>query len=185
MPSHASNQHLQLGCPADLHNMPETSDRDAPAQTADEPQPVLPAADAREREATELAAVRRQYSRASSYRQTGQGIRSREAETPLGHVAYNIAKFWSRQVSITVPHESCRDHLGTVPSRSILSLGDLPSSSRLRNLHSETPYFTGELNNCPCSLVCKPYLSPPGLDIFKFIYRRGDGGGPHRVAFPL
>ncbi|KIM97992.1 hypothetical protein OIDMADRAFT_182346 [Oidiodendron maius Zn] len=90
--------------PADLHDpvdMPETSDRD----------PVLPAADAREREATELAGLRRQYSRASSYRRQGQGTTSREPETPFGRFAYNTARFWSRQVSVIVPHEACRDHL--------------------------------------------------------------------------
>jgi hypothetical protein len=124
--SHASDSTAPARMPADLHDpvdMPETSDRDPPGHsTADEPPPpVLPAADAREQEATELAALRRQYSRASSRRQ-GQGTTSREPETLFGRFAYNTARFWSRQVSVIVPHEACRDHLGTALSHPILSV---------------------------------------------------------------
>lgn len=111
----AASATSHLGCTADLHDMPETSDRDGPAHTDSvEPPLFVHAPDAREQEATELAAVRRQYSRASSYRPE-QG-RERETEHALSRLAFRIAQFWRRQVSIIVPHDSCRDHLGTAPS---------------------------------------------------------------------
>lgn len=99
----------------DLHDMPETSDRDAPAQPDTDPPLVIPASDAHEREATELAAVRRQYSRASSHRRPSEAGTEREPATPFGRLALHVSKFWGRQVSIIVPHVSCRDHLGTAP----------------------------------------------------------------------
>jgi hypothetical protein len=113
--------------------MPETSDRDPPAGTED---PTLepPARDAREREATELAALRRQYSRASSYNRPRLDTPSRDPETPLGRFTSRLVKFWGRQVSVIVPHESCRDHLG---------MGTLPASRPVLFLQME--YATGGL----------------------------------------
>jgi hypothetical protein len=164
--------------------MAETSDRNAPGRsTADEPPPppILPAADAREREATELAALRRQYSRASSYRRPGQGITSRKPETAFGRVVYNIARFWSRQVSVTVPHEACRDHLGTALFRSLLSIRRSAFLFQASEAAFRTPCIRAVKQSHRLARV-KSYLSLPRRYIFEFIYRRSSCGGSHRVA---
>lgn len=66
------------------------------------------------REATELARLRQNYSRASSYshHRPGPGSISRKPATALGRFTYSLSRFWRHQVSIVVPHASCRDHLG-------------------------------------------------------------------------
>jgi len=64
------------------------------------------------RESIALARVRGQYSRASSYHRPGSSTTSGKPTTLLERLTYPISKFWRRQISITVAHESCRDHLG-------------------------------------------------------------------------
>jgi hypothetical protein len=97
--------------------MATTSDHDHQAPTEEpepeEPLPVFQAAecetvgDAPELEATELEQLRRNYTRASK-----STTISKKPSNPLQRFTYAIAKFWRHQVSVTVPHESCRDHLG-------------------------------------------------------------------------
>jgi len=102
--------------------MATTSDHDHQAPTEEpepegpppqEPPPVYQAAEcetvgeAPELEATELEQLRRNYTRASK-----STTISKKPTTPLQRFTYAIAKFWRHQVSVTVPHESCRDHLG-------------------------------------------------------------------------
>lgn len=66
-------------------------------------------------EATELGRLRSRYSSTSmrrSHPHTTSGIEANEVN---GFVATSKAsgkKFWRNQVSITVPHATCRDHLG-------------------------------------------------------------------------
>lgn len=65
-------------------------------------------------EATELERLRHNYSRASASRRSG----STKPVTLLERFTYNVKQAWKHQVSITVEHSSCRDHLGM----SLLSL---------------------------------------------------------------
>ncbi|RDW73116.1 hypothetical protein BP6252_07023 [Coleophoma cylindrospora] len=65
-------------------------------------------------EATELAQVRSNYERASSNRlpSTGNVATPKRPTKPVALLLYNVKNFWRHQVSVTVPHEACRDHLG-------------------------------------------------------------------------
>lgn len=109
-----------LPYPAHLHDnrgdMPETPHREPGAASLDEPpaeERPSSAGGAREREATELAALQRQYSRVSAHRRPAPRAAPSDPGTPLRRFTYRLTAFWSRQISVTVPHESCRDHLGT------------------------------------------------------------------------
>jgi hypothetical protein len=105
--------------------MAETSDHisQAPSPSAQPDEPHLASDDSPERvsgdinrntrESTELARLRRNYSRASSYRPQGSSTASKKPSTVLGRLNYIVARFWRHQVSITVEHRTCRDHLGT------------------------------------------------------------------------
>lgn len=64
-------------------------------------------------EDTALRRLRIQYSRASSSRQRGSGTAAtKKPTTLLERFTYTVSTFWRRQISITVPHSTCRDHLG-------------------------------------------------------------------------
>jgi len=77
----------------------------SPARTsADSP-------DTSAREATELARIRSNYTRASSYHHAGSSVGSSKPDGLLERFNYTIRVFWRRQISITVPHSTCRDHL--------------------------------------------------------------------------
>lgn len=166
----AASASSHLGCTADPHDMPETSDRDGLAHTGSiEPPPLVPAPDAREQEATELAAVRRQYSRASSHRRPDQGRAEREPESSLGRLSFRIAQFWRRQVSIIVPHDSCRDHLGTAPSILSFCIRLLYSTAFLfkdSEAGCRNAILPGGRTTTHVSLSCDRCLSPPSPNIF-------------------
>ena len=99
--------------------MAEISDHNPQAlnEDPDEPLPNAPTevspTEGDAREAAELGRLRRAYSRASTYQ---QGCSSRTAakkpETFLECFTYGVLKFWRHQISVTVPHATCRDHLG-------------------------------------------------------------------------
>jgi len=104
--------------------MAETSPKAPLVEEPDEPQPIIDADEREEdelqdespderyaREAMELAHIRSTYSRAS--RQVALSTASSKPSTFLGHLTYNLSKFWRHQISIVVPHSTCRDHLGT------------------------------------------------------------------------
>ena len=105
--------------------MAETSDHNPQALTEepDEPLPNSPTEDSPAerdaREATELARLRRNYSRASSYQQPGPSTASTKPTTFLERFTYGVSKFWRHQVSVTVPHDTCRDHLGMFRNTSL------------------------------------------------------------------
>jgi hypothetical protein len=81
-------------------------------EEADEPQPdPSNGSGSGSREATELARLSRNYTRASSYRRSSTA--SRKPPSLLERYTWPIMSFWKHQVSVTVPHNSCRDHLGT------------------------------------------------------------------------
>lgn len=89
-----------------------TTDLDEPqSPITDEEFPDNQERDARE--ATELAYVRRNYSRVSSYRQQRSASSiSLRPSTAFGRFKFAVTKFWRHQVTVTTPHDSCRDHLG-------------------------------------------------------------------------
>jgi hypothetical protein len=104
--------------------MAETSDQMLPRRLAGDPDeppaPIDSSGQSSEHidrhspalEATELARLRRNYSRASSYHPPGTTSTTKKPTTVLERFAYSIKKFWRHQVSITVEHSTCRDHLG-------------------------------------------------------------------------
>jgi hypothetical protein len=63
-------------------------------------------------EATELARIRSDYSRATDLYGRASSSASRASPTGLGRWKHTIAKFWRSQISIVVPYVACRDHLG-------------------------------------------------------------------------
>lgn len=63
------------------------------------------------REDTELARLRRNYSRVSSHRPQGSSTTSKKPSGPLERFTYVVSGFWRHQISITVEHRTCRDHL--------------------------------------------------------------------------
>jgi hypothetical protein len=71
-------------------------------------------------EATELSQIRTQYSQTSnSYRRDGRKLNSQNPPPGFGKLKYAITKFWNNQISVIVPHEACRDHLGTYAVQSL------------------------------------------------------------------
>ena len=95
--------------------MAESSDPDSQAAAAaglvesDPPESEPGERDARD--ATELARLRRNYSRASTLQRQASTIPVK----PTGHLErfmHLVKKFWGHQISITVAHKECRDHLG-------------------------------------------------------------------------
>ena len=87
-------------------------DPDPDPDVHDHPVRVSGDIDRNAREDTELARLRRNYSRASSYRPQGSSTASKRPTTLLGRFTYTVSKFWRHQISITVEHSTCRDHLG-------------------------------------------------------------------------
>lgn len=71
-----------------------------------------PQAERDAREATELARLRRNYSRASQ-RQRGLARSLSRPNGLLKRGLYALNTFWKNQISVVVPHDACRDHLGT------------------------------------------------------------------------
>jgi hypothetical protein len=63
-------------------------------------------------EATELSRIRTQYSRATESYRRAPSSTSQASPTGLWRWKYAIRKIWKNQISIIVPHEACRDHLG-------------------------------------------------------------------------
>lgn len=81
-------------------------------------------------EATELGRLRSRYSSTSlrrSHSQTTSGIQTHEVSGYIAKCKASVGKFWRNQISITAPHDSCRDHLGesTHPSYSMVFLRHL------------------------------------------------------------
>jgi hypothetical protein len=83
-----------------------------PGQQYDSPVRLSGDIDRNAREDTELARLRRNYSRASSSRPQGSSTISKKPSGPLERLTFVVSRFWRHQVSITVEHSTCRDHLG-------------------------------------------------------------------------
>ncbi|KAF8865402.1 hypothetical protein BDZ45DRAFT_580536 [Acephala macrosclerotiorum] len=71
------------------------------------------ATDARLEASTELARLRRNYSRASSHpsRALGSGPAAKKPSNLLEQCIYAVKRAWGHQISIIVDHDTCRDHL--------------------------------------------------------------------------
>ena len=93
--------------------MAETPDRRQTIQELEGPSESSPA----ERdqwestELPELAHTRQNCTRISSAHALGPG--STAPAGLFGQLTYSFSKFWRRQISVTVDHVACRDHLGT------------------------------------------------------------------------
>jgi hypothetical protein len=87
-------------------------DPDPDPDVHDHPVRVSGDIDRNAREDTELARLRRNYSRASSYRPQGSSTSSKKPATVLERLVYIVSRFWRHQISIKVEHSTCRDHLG-------------------------------------------------------------------------
>jgi hypothetical protein len=116
------------------------------------------------REDTELARLRRNYSRASSARLQGSSIasRSRKPSTLLERLTHIVSGFWRHQVSITVEHSTCRDHLG-VFLRVLLSRPN--SSDKVINLVLPDWGLGSPIPNCQC-IKSSGILTTPFHHIF-------------------
>jgi hypothetical protein len=92
-------------CNTILHE-PEQAEITQPLPTARHPDANL--------EATELTRIRGNYTRASSLRTPRLVVPPVSKETPplLARVRHAISSFWKNQISVTVGHNACRDHLG-------------------------------------------------------------------------
>lgn len=136
--------------------MAEISDRNPHAlreQEVDDPLPEAETeatpADRDAREATELARIRKAYTRASNHEQ-GSSASVKKPTSRLGSFTSGISKFWKHQISVTVPHATCRDHLGTCKSashkrfKSFLSKSVHPHSGR-RAYSGHAAYHLGIL----------------------------------------
>lgn len=75
---------------------------------AEEPQRVIPERSSAAFEGTELARLRQHYSRASSYR---PNTLTPKPSNTIGRLQYAVSQYWRHQISITVEHATCRDHL--------------------------------------------------------------------------
>ncbi len=109
-----------------MARMAESSDHISPAP--DDPNPVPDpdpdvhdhpmrvsgdsSIDTNAREDTELARLRHNYSRASSYRPQDSSTTSKKPVTVLERIVYTVSSFWRHQISIKLEHSTCRDHLG-------------------------------------------------------------------------
>ena len=105
-----------------MARMAESSDHISPVPDEPHPDPdpdvhdhpvrVSGDIDRNAREDTELARLRRNYSRASSYRPQGSSTSSKKPATVLERLVYIVSRFWRHQISIKVEHSTCRHHLG-------------------------------------------------------------------------
>lgn len=93
--------------------MAETSQHHQSIEESEERPNVSPA-ERDQWESTELSVLahtRQNYTRASSSHALGPG--STAPTGFIGQFTYSISKFWRHQISVTVDHVTCRDHLGT------------------------------------------------------------------------
>lgn len=99
--------------------LPDSSTTSPIAENQEEPHqlyanaysPARPPIDRSAREATELARVRSNYTRVSSFHH-GSSVASKQPNFIYERCIYGLKAFWRRQISVTVEHSTCRDHLG-------------------------------------------------------------------------
>ncbi|KAH7391338.1 hypothetical protein BKA64DRAFT_100871 [Cadophora sp. MPI-SDFR-AT-0126] len=156
--------------------MAETAGRNhstAPDESLEEPHQVhlncpartsVDSPDTSAREATELARIRSNYTRASSYHHAGSSIGSSKPDRLLGRFNYTIRVFWRRQISITVAHSTCRDHLALERTflgylRTSLALSMLgivvAQLFRLQRSPTPNPHFGFFVLGKPLAIICQ------------------------------
>ncbi|CZT47046.1 uncharacterized protein RSE6_16079 [Rhynchosporium secalis] len=126
------------------------------------PDSISPGTDARE--ATELARLRSNYTRATSYRQAGSSVASIKPDGFLERFSYTVRAFWRRQISITVAHETCRDHLALErtflgylrTSLAVSMLGIVVAQLfRLQHAPVPNPHFGFFVLGKPLAIICQ------------------------------
>jgi len=118
-------------------------------------------------EATELARIRtlyRQYSQASeARRQAAQPTPQRPQGFPA-RVIYDISNFWRHEISVTVDHKWCRDHLalertflGYLRTSLAISMLGILVAQLFRLQHSPTanPIFGYYVIGKPLACICQ------------------------------
>lgn len=119
-------------------------------------------------EATELRRIKSRYTSSTAIRRPAS-ITPRP-NSGLGLVRYEVSKFWKNQISIIVPHDTCRDHLGMRHFfLAIFPLSPLDSgfwrgeasSIKISNLGTETPFRQGlVLSAYSCvNVACSNHVS--------------------------
>ncbi|KAB8304180.1 hypothetical protein EYC80_003599 [Monilinia laxa] len=146
--------------------MAETSNHHQSIEESEEP-PSLSPAERDQWESTELselAHTKQNYTRASSSHALGPG--STAPTGFIGQFTYSISKFWKHQISVTVDHVTCRDHLALERTflaylRTSLTLSMLGVSiaQLFRLQHSPTPnrligfFVLGKPLACICQVA--------------------------------
>ncbi|ESZ91434.1 hypothetical protein SBOR_8181 [Sclerotinia borealis F-4128] len=115
-------------------------------------------------ELSELAHIRQNYTYASSTHALGPG--STAPTGFFGQLTYGVSKFWKHQISVTVDHVACRDHLALERTflaylRTSLALSMLGVSiaQLFRLQHSPTPnpligfFVLGKPLACICQVA--------------------------------
>ncbi|APA09559.1 hypothetical protein sscle_05g043290 [Sclerotinia sclerotiorum 1980 UF-70] len=146
--------------------MAETPSHRQSLEAPDEPpEPSSPERDQWEStELSELAHIRQNYTTASSSHALGPG--STASTGYFGRLTYNVSKFWRHQISVTVDHAACRDHLAVERTflaflRTSLALSMLGVSvaQLFRLQHSPTPnpligfFVLGKPLACICQVA--------------------------------
>ncbi|KAL2063453.1 hypothetical protein VTL71DRAFT_5258 [Oculimacula yallundae] len=152
--------------------MAETTGNNHP-QAPDEPEephqvhlnsPESTSAGADAREANELARLRSNYTRATSHHQAGSSVASAKPNGFLESFSYNIRAFWRRQISITVAHSACRDHLalertflGYLRTSLALSMLGIVVAQLFRLQHAPNPHprFGFFVLGKPLAIICQ------------------------------
>ncbi|KAH9220506.1 hypothetical protein DL95DRAFT_329108 [Leptodontidium sp. 2 PMI_412] len=126
--------------------------------------PARTSADTSAREATELARIRSNYTRASSYHQAGSSIASAKPDGLLECFSHTVRAIWRRQISITVAHSTCRDHLalertflGYLRTSLALSMLGIVVAQLFRLQHNPTPnpHFGFFVLGKPLAIICQ------------------------------
>ncbi|KAJ8066153.1 hypothetical protein OCU04_005244 [Sclerotinia nivalis] len=146
--------------------MAETPSHRRSLEEPDEPpEPSSPERDQWEStELSELAHIRQNYTNASSSHALGPG--STAPTGFFGRLTYDVSKFWRHQISVTVDHVACRDHLAVERTflaylRTSLALSMLGVSvaQLFRLQHSPTPnpllgfFVLGKPLACICQVA--------------------------------
>ncbi|CAD6442096.1 0a81d20a-5499-448b-8c81-aad09bc4273b [Sclerotinia trifoliorum] len=113
-------------------------------------------------ELSELAHVRQNYTTALSSHALGPG--SAASTGFFGRLTYNVSNFWRHQISVTVDHVACRDHLAVERTflaflRTSLALSMLGVSVaqlfRLQHSHTPNPLIGFFVLGKPLACICQ------------------------------
>ena len=111
------------------------------------------------REATELVPLDRLLRNASSSRQLESSVASKKPANFVESLVHGVSKFWRHQISVIVPHDKCRDHLGTSSSLPAATSSHGLLLWSVSYLGSTTELEKSCLAACACSGASAPSVS--------------------------